>query len=117
MLLVLGRAALVGDRAAVLGGDSPGLREGVVGRRAAAQELLGLWRREVPGTDCRQADAGRLDCGLAGQPASSSQTETPAAATGQSPTRRPTFSYALPAPGLIAIRISVRISAGATTVS
>ena len=53
---------------------------------------------------------------------------TPAAPTGQSPTRRPTFSYALPSrmaaasPGRppscqIVIWISVRISPGATTVS
>ena len=46
-----------------------------------------------------------------------SQMAAPAAPTGQSPTRRPTFAYALPPPGLIAILISVSSSPGATTVS
>ena len=44
-------------------------------------------------------------------------TTAPAAATAQSPARRSTFTYALPAPGRIGMRISVRISAGPTTVS
>ena len=47
----------------------------------------------------------------------SSHRAAPAAPTGQSPTRRPTFSYALPPPGRIGTRISVSISPGATTVS
>ena len=46
-----------------------------------------------------------------------SQIAAPAAPIGQSPTRRPTFWYALPPPGTIAILISVSSSPGATTVS
>ncbi len=47
----------------------------------------------------------------------SSQTQAPAAATAQSPARRSTFWYALPAPGRIGTRISVIISASPTAVS
>jgi len=41
----------------------------------------------------------------------------PAAATDQSPTRRATFSYALPAPGCTGTRISASSSPGPMTVS
>src|SRR5581483_4589055 len=50
-------------------------------------------------------------------PSAASTTKQPPAVAPQSPARRSTFSYALPAPGRIGIRTSVRISAGPTTVS
>ena len=50
-------------------------------------------------------------------PSASNCTNVPAAATAQSPARRSTFSYALPAPARIGTRTSTSISAGPTTVS
>src|SRR6185437_3165572 len=54
--LVLGRAALVGDGAAMLGRDLTGPGVAFLRRGHAAQELLGGLGREVLGADGRQAD-------------------------------------------------------------
>src|ERR1700722_7881074 len=64
--LVISRPALVGDRLAVLGGELAGPGEGLLGRGGAAQEILGLPRRKVPGAHRGQANPGVLDGGLAG---------------------------------------------------
>src|SRR6185312_1440022 len=59
--LVVGRAALVGHRVAVLGSDLAGPGEAVLGGRGAAQELLGLGRGEVLGADRGEPDPGLGD--------------------------------------------------------
>src|SRR5687767_9078646 len=55
--LVVDRAALVGRRAAVLGGEPAGLGEVLRGGLLTPQEVLGLLGREVRGPDRGQADA------------------------------------------------------------
>src|SRR5262252_5963367 len=58
MPLVVGRAALVGDGPAVLSGDLTGPGEALVGGGRAAQELLGLRRRELARADRGEPDSG-----------------------------------------------------------
>src|SRR5579859_5506273 len=58
VLLVGGRAALVGDRAAVFGRELGGPGEVLLGRVRAAQEVLGLGGREVPGPHGGEPDPG-----------------------------------------------------------
>ena len=111
--LVVDRSALVGARLAVLAGDPAGLRRSsssVAG--LPAQEVLGLGAR---GSARRRPRSARCRRRVTVSP--SSHSAAPAAATAQSPTRRSTFSYALPPPGRIGTRISMRSSAGPTTVS
>ena len=109
-LEVLG-AALVGEGVAVLGGDFPGFLEAVVVGGAAAQVVLGLGGDEVLGADGGQAEA-RFFYVLPAR-----DRQAPAAAIDQSPTRRDTFSYALPVPGRSGTRISASSSPRPTTVS
>src|SRR5262245_54515716 len=67
MPLVVSRAALVGDGPAVPGGDLAGPGEALVGGGRAAQELLGLRRRELPRADRGEPDPGLGDR-VTGQP-------------------------------------------------
>src|SRR6266487_1980776 len=67
MPLVVGRATLIGDGAAVLGGDLTGPGEALVGGGRAAQELLGLRRRELARADRGEPDPG-IGHHVAGQP-------------------------------------------------
>src|SRR6266516_1059628 len=67
MPLVVGRAALIGDGAAVPGGDLTGPGEGLVSGGRAAQELLGLRRRELARADRGEPDPG-IGHHIAGQP-------------------------------------------------
>src|SRR5690606_39598300 len=65
--LVVDRAALVGHRLAVLGGDPAGPGEALLGGRLAAQRRLGLRGGEVRRADRGQADA-HIGHGVAVQP-------------------------------------------------
>src|SRR5215469_2947959 len=56
--LVVGRAPLIGDRPAVLGGDLAGPGEALLSGGRAEQELLGLRRGELARADRGEADPG-----------------------------------------------------------
>ena len=111
MALVVDRAAAVGERRAILGGDLAGLREQLVGRRRAAQQL---GRRGRGGPSSGRRRSARRRPSMIVPP--SIQTAAEAAAIAQSPARRSTFSWALPAPGRSGSRTSVSSSPSPTAV-
>ena len=110
--LVLRRPALVGDRRAGRGGERAGAGEQLVRRRARPTSAASASREVMSPPTAASAIPARAIVAVA-----RASSAAPAATTAQSPTRRSTFSYALPAPARSGTRISTSISAGPTAVS